>query len=390
VGIPGVVRARCGTPCAVRDWARWGLLELTGWPGEPPLAPHGPVANRVAALVADLAAATGAVGGAVAVDPRLELTGRAREAGWTRAGRRSANGHCHLLRAADGWLAVNLARPDDVAAIPAVLEDAAVADPLAALAAAAARTPAAVLASRCHLLDVPAAVLAGHAGAAVRATRLGRPGGAGGRLVVDFSALWAGPLAASVLRRAGFDVVTAEHPARPDGSRRGSPGLHARLHEGCRALGWDAALDLVERADVVVEASRPRALARLGLVAPRWLAARPGRTWLSITGYGRSDPAGRAAFGDDAAVAGGLVAWDREGAPVFCGDAIADPLTGLTAALAVCRSLAAGGGDLIDVAMAGVCAGVAAPGDRPVREHAVAEDGSGGWVVRHVDAAARR
>ena len=36
-------------------------------------------------------------------------------------------------------------------------------------------------------------------------------------------------------------------------------------------------------------------------------------------------------FGDDAAVAGGLVAWDDAG-PVFCADAVADPATGLVGA----------------------------------------------------------
>jgi crotonobetainyl-CoA:carnitine CoA-transferase CaiB-like acyl-CoA transferase len=44
------------------------------------------------------------------------------------------------------------------------------------------------------------------------------------------------------------------------------------------------------------------------------------------------------AFGDDAAVAGGLVGRSAAG-PVFCGDAIADPLTGLESVLAVADSL---------------------------------------------------
>ena len=37
---------------------------------------------------------------------------------------------------------------------------------------------------------------------------------------------------------------------------------------------------------------------------------------------------------------------------MFCGDAIADPLTGLEAALAVAESLGRGGGELIHVSMA--------------------------------------
>jgi hypothetical protein len=65
------------------------------------------------------------------------------------------------------------------------------------------------------------------------------------------------------------------------------------------------------------------------------------------------------AFGDDAAVSGGLAGGTAAG-PVFCGDAIADPLTGLEAARAVLESHARGGGEVIDVAMAAVAARYAA------------------------------
>ena len=50
---------------------------------------------------------------------------------------------------------------------------------------------------------------------------------------------------------------------------------------------------------------------------------------VSITAFGRDS--NRIGFGDDVAAAAGLVALDDAGDPVFCGDAIADPLTGLTA-----------------------------------------------------------
>ena len=95
---------------------------------------------------------------------------------------------------------------------------------------------------------------------------------------------------------------------------------------------------------------------------------RPGQVWLSITGYGRSLPE-RVAFGDDAAVAGGLVGWTGAngqganggaGEPVFCADAIADPLTGACGALAVALSRSAGGGELIDLSMRDVAAAFAA------------------------------
>jgi crotonobetainyl-CoA:carnitine CoA-transferase CaiB-like acyl-CoA transferase len=133
----------------------------------------------------------------------------------------------------------------------------------------------------------------------------------------------------------------------------------------------DALRRLLDVADIVIEGSRPAALRRRGLSAED-VPARPGRIWLRVSGY--RDQPDRPAFGDDAAVAGGLVGRGADG-PVFCGDAIADPLTGLEAARAVGESLRRGGGEMIDVAMAQVAAryaalpqstGVAATADRPL------------------------
>jgi hypothetical protein len=50
---------------------------------------------------------------------------------------------------------------------------------------------------------------------------------------------------------------------------------------------------------------------------------------------------------------------------VFCGDAIADPLTGLHAALAAAESLSRGGGELIEFSMAAVAATYAADDRTP-------------------------
>jgi crotonobetainyl-CoA:carnitine CoA-transferase CaiB-like acyl-CoA transferase len=108
----------------------------------------------------------------------------------------------------------------------------------------------------------------------------------------------------------------------------------------------------------VVESARPRALLQLGIDAAAMVEQVPGLTWVSITGYGRAEPGGSwVAFGDDAAVAAGLTI--ATGAtPLFCGDAIADPLTGLLAAVAALESWRAGGGTLVDVALRDVVAHV--------------------------------
>ena len=138
--------------------------------------------------------------------------------------------------------------------------------------------------------------------------------------------------------------------------RKRSVALDFRDHDGVRILH-----DLLRRADVVIEASRPRALAQLGLDGPDLVRAGGPQVWVSITGYGRAgEAANRVAFGDDAAAAGGLVVW-RDGVPLFCADAIADPLTGLTAADACLRALAEGGRWFLDVSMSAVSSAFSGP-----------------------------
>ena len=323
---------------------------------------------RVTLLCRTISVTSAALGHTVTIDAGVEFDGRATERGWSSGSRVSANGTCHLLRAADGWVAVNLARPEDLESVPAILSEDAAGSAIEALRAAAPAWSAAALADRAQLLGVAAAALGSATGPGVRSIPVGAPGHPERGTVVDFSALWAGPLAANILQRSGFQVTTLEHVRRPDPTRRSTPLSHARLRSGQQQRALDFATpagqaelrQLVDQADVVIEASRPRALARLGLDCGAWLRARPGRTWLSITGYGRDDPGQRIAFGDDAAVAGGLVDRDAEGCPVFRGDAVADPLSGLVAGAAVLGSQLRGGGELIDVSMAGVCADLVA------------------------------
>ncbi len=333
---------------------------LTGWPDQEPLADRAgvlAVAAEVAPPISDL-------------DVAALLFGRAAWAGFTRRGRISAGGSCRLLRADGGWVAVSLPRPDDVAAVAALVESG-VDDTWAALDAFAGRRAAAEVAERAQALGIPATELgAVSAGTAIRTTVVDAPARPkpGRPVVVDLSAMWAGPLCAHLLARTGARVIKVESPDRPDGARRGDRRFYDWLNGGHESVALDLGAPqfaaLLRRADVVIEGSRPRALRQLGIEAEEIVAA-TGATWVSITGYGRDDPEpGRVAFGDDAAAAGGLVAWDPDGEPVFCGDALADPLTGLYAAAGALAAMATGGGRLLDVSMARVAAGVAAEAGR--------------------------
>jgi hypothetical protein len=375
-------------------------MALTGHPDGTPLAPAAPVIERLHTVARHIADASARVGNRVEVDLPVVLTGRAERLALKRRGRRSAGGASRLLRATDGWVVVSLARAADIEAVGAVVE-ATVRDGDAwrELEAYAAGHDAGTVAERVQLLGVPGAPLPRRDTdppvAAVRRRRVGvaTPGRRSGAFVVDLSSMWAGPLTAQLLGRAGFRIVKVEDTRRPDGARAGDATFYDWLHGGHESVALDlgtapgvAALRaLVGRADIVVESSRPRALEQLGVDAAATVAARPGSTWLSITGYGRrGDAANRVAFGDDAAVAGGLVAYDADGAPVFAADAIADPVTGLVAARAALESYAEGGGHVVEVTMAGAAAAIGAAPASAHGDPIVTRDGDG-WAVRCCD-----
>jgi hypothetical protein len=393
--------------CPALGWAASGGMALTGHADGVPVVSPAAGFGLLGLVVRQLAEATRATGLEVRADPAELLAGRAALAGFTRRGRVSAGGSARLMRAADGWCAVNLSRAEDVAAVPAVLGmlgTDSTGEAWDALEAAAACTSAAELADAAQLLGIPAAALPPRSAAVTAATPAPGPGvvsrlagrspGArlAGAVVVDLSSMWAGPLCARLLGLAGAQVIKVETPDRPDGARAGDRRFFDWLHAAHRSVvvdfrsesGRSMLAALLEAADVVIEASRPRALAALGL-APDMRRHPDGQVWLSITGYGRAEAdRDRVAFGDDAAVAGGLVGWtgnapaegDAAGEPVFCADAIADPLTGLAGALAVARSVGAGGGELIDLSMRAVAAAYAAAPDPDHGSHEVRADGS--------------
>jgi hypothetical protein len=356
-------------------WAASGGMALTGWPDDAPLlAPRG-LMRDVSRLGARITAATSALGRRVELDWPALLGERAALSGFGRQGDRSCGGATRLLPVPDGWLAVALARASDVDLLPAWLERAIASDdPWPDVARILRERAAAGLVERAALLGLPVGRLGevAAAGPAVRAAALAAAPARSsleGSLVVDLSSLWAGPLCAHLLGLAGARVVKVESTTRPDSARFGPAAFFALLHHGHQSVvldlgstgGQGALAELLDRADVVIEASRPRALAQLGIDAAGVLARGRAAAWVSITGHGRRGPAGaRVAFGDDAAVAGGLVARDSAGRPCFCADAVADPLAGLSAAAAALEALQAGGCWLLDVALARVAASASA------------------------------
>jgi hypothetical protein len=291
---------------------------------------------------------------------------------------KTAAGTCRLLKTSDGLVAVNLPRDDDWQLVSAWLEGTLVGEVTSErnwsfLEGEVALKGSSYLLDRAH--DLGLAVSAADAMPSKpsnflqllstgtrRSHNTNKP-----PKVVDLSALWAGPLCTHLLQQLGADVIKVESAARPDGARAGNAHFYGLLNQSKLSLALDLATEqglkdlhlLLASADIVIESSRPRALLQLGINPREYVASYPGLTWIQLTGHGSAAPqSGWIGYGDDAASAAGLCAqlYDATGQYGFVADAIADPLTGLHAALTAWQSWLSGGGEMIGLSLSGVTA----------------------------------
>ena len=296
----------------------------------------------------------------LAINSQDLLTQRVRHTGWLAGPSQSVGGSCHLMLTSDGqWVAINLARPEDhelvgiffslevgvdekidIGKLRNNVQSCSSADLIEYA------IDVGVPISR--LNEVPNEFLSHELPVRVREVSQSLTARKSTQLkVFDLSSLWAGPLCSQLLQRCGFSITKVESSQRPDGARFGNPNFFAELDEGKDHVeidfhsiaGIHQLRELIAKADVVIEGSRPRAMQQLGIDAEQIVREAQPQVWLSITGYGRSGEAGqRVGFGDDCAVAGGLVNQTPAG-PQFLGDAVADPISGLVAATGVLRAV---------------------------------------------------
>ena len=201
-----------------------------------------------------------------------------------------------------------------------------------------------------------------------------------GLLVLDLSQGIAGPYCARLLGDHGARVLKVEPPGG-DWMRELGPGpgatsasaLYYNLGKESLVLDLKLARDLgralalAARADVVIESSRPGAMAKLGLGFEAVRARNAAVIYLSISGFGRTGPRAGEPLTDTVAQAfSGYMSInrDRDGIPHKTGTTIIDAVTGLYAFQAVTLALWPGGAREarhLDVSLMGSAAAVLGP-----------------------------
>ena len=126
-----------------------------------------------------------------------------------------------------------------------------------------------------------------------------------GLRVIELASIGPGPLCAMLLADLGADVIRID---RTEPSGLGVP-LDVKFDIAGRnrrsvaldikqAAGRDAALRLIDRADVLIEGWRPGVAERLGLGPEPCLARNPGLVFGRMTGFGQTGPLSQAAGHD--------------------------------------------------------------------------------------------
>jgi crotonobetainyl-CoA:carnitine CoA-transferase CaiB-like acyl-CoA transferase len=121
-----------------------------------------------------------------------------------------------------------------------------------------------------------------------------------GLLVLDFTTLLPGPLAALMLAEAGAEVIKIERPGGEDMRRfpplaDGESAVFALLNRGKQVLTLDLKdeadraklMPLLARADILIEQFRPGVMARLGFGYEDVRVHHPKLIYCSISGYGQ-------------------------------------------------------------------------------------------------------
>src|SRR6202161_4098912 len=140
--------------------------------------------------------------------------------------------------------------------------------------------------------------------------------------IVEFAGIGPGPMAAMLFADLGAEVVRVDRTTASD-LGIGMPAKFELLHRSRPSIAVDLkrpegialAIELIEKADALIEGFRPGTMERLGLGPDAMLARNPRLVYGRMTGWGQSGPLAQAAGHDlnYLALAGALHAIGRSG-----------------------------------------------------------------------------
>jgi len=177
-----------------------------------------------------------------------------------------------------------------------------------------------------------------------------------GVIVADFSRVLAGPLAAMTLADLGANVIKVEPPAGdetrswlPPVDSEGRSTYFQTPNRNKRSISMDLkkeedralALELVMRADVLIENFRPGTMTRFGLDWESVHAAHPALIYCSITGFGEGAGATMPGYDPLIQALSGMmsVTGPPDGEASKVGVALVDVIAGLNAATGILAAL---------------------------------------------------
>jgi len=191
--------------------------------------------------------------------------------------------------------------------------------------------------------------------------------------VIDLTRYMAGPYGTLLLAYLGAEVIKVEEPGTGDPMRQASlyfqDGLSGHFASGNASKksltlnlrhpeGRRILLELVAKADMVLENFRPGIMAKLGLDYATLKAANPGIVLASVSGFGQTGPSRDLPSFDlvAQAVGGGMSLTGEPGRPpvkmgIPIGDLAAGIFVALGAVSALYRARMTGQGEWVDVAM---------------------------------------
>jgi len=194
-----------------------------------------------------------------------------------------------------------------------------------------------------------------------------------GLLVVDFTRVVAGPACTQTLGDFGAEIIKIENPDRGDDTRAyehaeigGESAAYLSLNRNKKDIALDlavpqareVALDLIRKADVVIENFSGGVMKKFGLDYESVAPINPRLIYCSISAYGRKGPfATRPGFDPITQAESGFMSLNGfpDGPPVRTGSPIVDMATGMSACNAILLALLArdrlGCGQYVEVAL---------------------------------------